>query len=60
MSQIIKIMTLVIVIKRKSTNDKVERKKSETIIKNLCNYSSDDAFIQHRTEKTYTGKASFA
>jgi len=32
--------------------------KSETVIKNLYNYSSDDSSIQHRTEKTYTGKAS--
>jgi hypothetical protein len=59
LSKIIKIMILVIAIKRKSKKDKIQSTRSETVIKNIYNYSSDDASIQHRTEKTYTGKASF-
>lgn len=37
LSKIIKTMILVIVIKRKSKNNKIHRDKSETVIKNLCN-----------------------
>jgi hypothetical protein len=60
LSKIIKTMILVIVIKENQKNNKIHRDKSETVIKNLCNYGSNDASIQQRTEKTYTGKTSFA